>query len=310
MNDTRNNTTVSVVIPTLNAMGYLPALRRALRAQQPCPPAEILLVDSGSKDGTVEYVAGLGADVHLIEIDRFSHGRARNLGVQNSRGDFVVFMSQDAVPKNDVWLTALVEPLANPRVAAAFSKQEPRAEATPMESFFLHYHFPPGFPVQMCREGKTRLAFQNGIFFSNVSAVVRRSMALKYPFDEHVIMSEDQAFARDIICAGYAIVYTPVSVVLHSHEYDLVRVFKRYFDSVYSLGKIFPDLGIRTTLLLAFSYLRKEVPFMFFRHPTWLPYYLAYTTSKAAAAAAAQFADRMPRKVVKRLSQHSSWWGP
>ena len=85
-----------------------------------------MIVDSGSKDGTVEYASGFGGCVRAIRIERFSHGRARNLGVRNTHGDFVVFVSQDAVPRDNAWLAELLEPFRDPEVAAAFSRQVPR----------------------------------------------------------------------------------------------------------------------------------------------------------------------------------------
>ena len=67
------------------------------------------------------------------------------------------------------------------------------------------------------------------------------------PFDEDLIMSEDQQFSRDVIAAGHAVVYQPQSVVVHSHNYSLATCFRRYFDSVYSLTLIFPSHGVGTS---------------------------------------------------------------
>ena len=82
---------------------------------------------------------------------------------------------------------------------------------------------------------------------SNVSAAARRDILLRFPFDEDLIMSEDQQFARDVMKAGYTVVYQPASVVLHSHRYSFVQAFQRYFDSVYSLIQIFKRHNLGTS---------------------------------------------------------------
>ena len=80
---------ISVVIPTLNAAGWLPAQIGALRMQS-LPPAEIILVDSQSDDGTPALAEQLGCRVIPIRRDQFRHGRARNWGAQAARGNLLV----------------------------------------------------------------------------------------------------------------------------------------------------------------------------------------------------------------------------
>ncbi len=232
---------VSVVIPVLNAARHLPALLSALRAQRPAAPREVILVDSGSTDGT-PGLAAAHPEARVVPIADFSHGRARNLGAREAKGAIVALLTQDALPSDPSWLARLLEPFADASVAAAYSRQVPREDATPMERFFLLTRFPPGEPVRRERRGDAPPGLED-VFFSNVAAAVRRDVLLAHPFDEALIMSEDQQFARDVLQAGYATVYQPASVVVHSHRYGLGTVFRRYFDSVYSLTEIFPGTG-------------------------------------------------------------------
>ena len=213
----QNSGRVSVVIPVLNAAGTLPALLEALAAQHPSPPDEIVLVDSLSTDDT-RRIALAQTHVRVVPLERFSHGRARNLGAREATGAIIVLMTQDALPADHHWLAALLAPLADPQVAAVYSRQVPRPDAPPTEKFFLAYHFPPCPPLRRVRPAGRSLTLAD-VFFSNVSAAVRREVLLRYPFDEALIMSEDQQFARDLILAGYTIVYKPSSVVVHSHRY-------------------------------------------------------------------------------------------
>jgi rhamnosyltransferase len=297
----------SLVIPTLNARRYLPELFAALARQEPAPPAEVILVESGSRDGTVEHVAGM-AGVRVVPIARFTHGGSRNVGVRESRGEFVAFLSQDALPADGRWLAELLAPFADPDVAATFSRQTPRPDASPMERHFLETHFPPGEPVVMRHRGSGEPLFQRDVFFSNVSAAVRRADALRFPFDEKIIMSEDQQLARDLLLAGRAVVYAPASVVLHSHNYSLRQAFERYFDSVYSLTQIFPRHDMGRSVSLGVGYLRREAAMMVRRHPAHLPHYAGYVLAKSLGTLLGHYAERMPRSWARRMSMHKSWW--
>ncbi len=297
---------ISVVIPVLNAERHLPALLPALLRQQPRAPDEIILLDSMSRDRTREIAAGFPG-VRVIPIEKFSHGGTRNRGAREARGDIVVLMTQDALPRDDDWLARLLEPFSDPRVAAAYSRQVPYPDANPMECYFLETHFPPTPAKREKGAGDAPLRFQD-VFFSNVAAAIRREVLLRHPFDERLIMSEDQQLSRDLIAAGHAVVYCPESVVTHSHNYSLSVCFRRYFDSVYSLTVIFPEHDMKTSGGMGLRYLGREILHMVRHHPLWLPYYFLYTVMKVAGTVAGHAAERMPRWLVRRLSLHSYHW--
>lgn len=297
---------VAVVIPVLNAAGTLPALLEALAAQKPSPPDEIILVDSLSTDAT-RQIALAQANVRVVPISRFSHGRARNLGAREAESEIIVLMTQDALPADHHWLAELLKPLADAKVAAVYSRQAPQPDAPPTEQFFLAYHFPPGAPVRRERPAGRAPALVD-VFFSNVSAAVRREVLLRYPFDEKLIMSEDQQFARDLIMADYSIVYQPASVVVHSHRYSLGMAFRRYFDSVYSLTRIFPAHDLKVSAAMGRRYLRQETGYMLRHHPLYVPYYCLYTLAKMAGVFCSHFADRMPLCLARACSLHRYYW--
>jgi rhamnosyltransferase len=242
-----------------------------------------------------------------IPAGKFSHGGARNLGAREAKGEVVVLMTQDALPRDTDWLNSLVAPLEDDQVAAVYSRQVPYDSASPMERYFLETHFPPGLAERRVKEHRKPLTLQQ-VFFSNVSAALRRDLLLEYPFDETLIMSEDQQWSRDVMNAGYAVVYQPASVVTHSHNYTLPVVFRRYFDSVYSLTVVFPRHDMGTSASMGFSYLGREFIYMLTRHPWWLPYYFFYTCAKAGGTLAGHFAEKMPASWARRMSLHRYHW--
>lgn len=297
---------VSVIIPTLNAAPFLPRIFEAIFGQEPRTPTEIVLVDSMSTDATLS-IAAADPRVRVVPISNFAHGRARNLGAGEAKGEIVVLLTQDAMPADRRWLSTLLAPFDDPRVVAAYSRQVPYPDANPMERFFLATRFPAGPPVRREKRGPAPLQLED-VFFSNVSAAIRRQALLRFPFDEELIMSEDQQFSRDVIAAGHAVVYQPESVVLHSHNYSLTICFRRYFDSVYSLRKLFPRHGLGTTATMGASYLAAEVRHMVRNHPLQLPYYFLYNLAKISGSLAAHLADRLPRSVVRSMSLHRYHW--
>ena len=177
-----------------------------------------------------------------------------------------------------------------------------------MEHYFLTSHFSLIGSTQEAVDPQQELAFQKDVFFSNVSGAARRDLLLRHPFDEELIMSEDQQFARDILQAGYRIVYNPESAVLHSHNYTLRVVFKRYFDSVYSLTQLFSQHDLSESASMGVNYLLHETRHMLRHHPLWFPYYILYTAAKTSGTLAAHYAERMPGWLLKRCSLHAYHW--
>jgi len=119
------------VVPTRNGATTLPALIDALASQDDAAARELIVVDSGSTDGTLA-LAGAAAD-HVIEVapNRFNHGTSRNLGIERASGRFVVLTVQDARPLTRDWLSHLLAPLRRDAgVAGVFARQVPRPDAS------------------------------------------------------------------------------------------------------------------------------------------------------------------------------------
>lgn len=296
---------VSIVLPTLNAEAHLPALLKAVFSQR-LEPQEILVVDSGSTDGTLQ-IAAAHERVRVVPIEDFSHGRARNIGATAAGGEIIAYLSQDALPRDELWLSELVDPLRQENVAASYSRQMPRENASPMEEFFLLNRFPEEGVLREKQVGGGELGLDQ-VFFSNVSSAVKKDVLERFPFDEDLIMSEDQQLSRDLLEGGYAVAYAPRSVVIHSHDYSLTDVFRRYLDSVYSLQEIFPGHDMQTSAAVGLSYLQKECRHIFRHHPKWIPYYLLYTMAKSLGTLTGHWAGHIPRPVLKRISLHGYHW--
>src|SRR4051794_17153280 len=219
---------VSVVVPVKDGARYLRELLDAVYAQRDAAPAglEVLVVDSGSTDGSVAIARAAGAQVLEIDPATFGHGRTRNLGAEHTDGDLIAFLTQDATPLPG-WLAAIQEAfdLADD-VGAVYGPHLARPDTSPMiarelDAFFAMHAGEDGGP-SLQREG-------DDAYLSNVNAAYRRDCweAIRFP---DVPYSEDQGFARAMLAAGWAKAFHPRAAVLHAHDYPPVRFARRYFD--------------------------------------------------------------------------------
>ncbi len=228
---------VSVVIPTLNAGRVFEAVLEAVVNQRTPWPFEVLVVDSGSTDGTLE-TATKYKNVKLHEIDKseFNHGATRNLGAELTSGEFIAFLTHDAMPVNERWLYNMVTSIERfPAAAGAFGKHFAWPEASAFTKRDLNSHF-EGFarlPIAVSKNSDQKRWkkqdtgwLQKLHFYSDNNSCFRREVWEKIPY-RTVAFGEDQLWAWDIINAGYEKVYAPQAAVYHSHDYDEAETFER-----------------------------------------------------------------------------------
>jgi GT2 family glycosyltransferase/glycosyltransferase involved in cell wall biosynthesis len=217
-------TRVSVVIPVKDGARYLAEVLAAVAREG---ADELLVIDSGSRDGSCE-IARAASGVELLQIapDEFGHGRTRNLGAERTSGELICFLTQDATPAPG-WLEALRASFAlNARVGAAYGPHLPREGTSPMIARELERHF-AGFSAP--DGGPAIQEAGDEPFLSNVNAAYRREAWAQIRFRD-VAYAEDQAFGRDLLAAGWLKAYHPDAAVLHAHDYGALEFMRRYFD--------------------------------------------------------------------------------
>lgn len=226
---------VSIVVPTRNGAATLPALIDAITSQNDTAARELIVVDSGSTDGTLDVVRAAADQVITIAPNRFNHGTSRNLGVGRASGRFVVLTVQDARPLTRDWLTHLLAPLRqDDRVAGAFARQVPHPGASAVTRDQLsRWVASQDTPRLMTLDPETFAALPPvdrlmRCAFDNVCSAVRRSVWETSPFPATPI-AEDLEWSRNVLLSGHAIAYAPDAVVEHSHDrgarYELARTW-------------------------------------------------------------------------------------
>ncbi|MES2170100.1 MAG: glycosyltransferase family A protein, partial [Actinomycetota bacterium] len=199
---------VTVIIPTFNGETYLAEALDAIAGQEFAGTVETLVVDSGSRDGTLAIVKSRpSVRLHEIPNSEFGHGRTRNLAARLASGDIVVFLTQDAIPSHTGWLRELVAPLAD--AAAVTGLQIPRTTCFPLMKYDIQSTFAAVGPrdrvtieTWVPADGDAALIARS--FYSDVNAATRRAFLLDTIPLQDVPYSEDFAFAQDILKAGYA----------------------------------------------------------------------------------------------------------
>lgn len=222
---------ISVVIPVKNGAATLERALQGILAQTLAERTEIIVIDSGSTDGTLGIVRGYPMRLHEIAPEEFDHGATRNLGVSLALGEFVVMTVQDAVPDDDRWLETMLGHFANPVVAGVCGKQivphDP--DKNPMQ-----WHRPMTAPQVTCRHYPDPAAFQTlpprkrlaAANWDDVTAMYRRTALQELPF-RATMFGEDFMWANDALAKGWALVHDDHARIRHYHHQAFGYRFRR-----------------------------------------------------------------------------------
>lgn len=219
---------VSIIIPTLNAEGYLPPLIHALKTQTHVPE-EILIVDSESTDQTCAIAEQEQICVHKVKRSAFDHGGTRNLAAGLTTGDYIFFLSQDALPVNEHYIEEMIKSLEQDQVVMTTARQIARVTAPPIEKLTRRFNYPADSFVRT-KADIAGLGIK-AYFFSDVCSAYRREFFEEMGgFESPILTNEDMLMASRALGHGYAIGYCAEAKVYHSHKYTLTQQYKRNFD--------------------------------------------------------------------------------
>jgi glycosyltransferase involved in cell wall biosynthesis len=235
----------SIVIRAYNEEKHIGRLLNGI-CQQTVADAQIILVDSGSTDHTVEIARRFPVEVVTIRPEEFTFGRSLNLGISHAQAELVVIASAHVYPVYPDWLERLLEPFQDAQVAVSYGKQR----GSDTSHFSEHQVFKHWFPDRS--DGR-----QANPFCNNANAAVRRSLWLNQPYDETLPGLEDLAWARLAQQQGLGIAYSAEAEVIHVHNETWRGIYNRYrregmaFKTIYpqatfSLGDFFHALRLNT----------------------------------------------------------------
>lgn len=221
---------VSLIIRCYNEAKHIGRLLVGIE-RQGFRDVEIIIVDSGSTDATLDIAAHFPVKILHIPSERFSFGRSLNMGCAAATGDILVIASAHVYPTHADWLDRLVAPFDDPNVAIVYGGQRGDERTRYSE----HRLFESWFPDRPDPD-------QQHPFCNNANAAIRRSFWLERPYDEVLTGLEDLEWATHMRHLGRRIVYDPAACVIHVHEETPDRVLKRYQREAIALRAIMPEL--------------------------------------------------------------------
>lgn len=244
------NITASVVIRTLNEARYLDELLTAITTQKTKGLShEVVLVDSGSTDDTLDIAERHGCRILQITREEFSFGRSLNIGCKAAQGDILVITSGHCVPVDENWLQNLSQPLLDGLADYTYGRQH----GGPESHYSEHRIFAKYFPEQ------SKIP-QEGGYCNNANSAILKSSWQKYRFDEDLTGLEDMELAQRLIKDGGKVAYVAEAGVFHHHSESWPQVRRRFEREAIALQKIMPQVhvGLFDTLRYTLSSIRKD----------------------------------------------------
>jgi rhamnosyltransferase len=219
----------SVVVRCYNEEQHIGRLLNGIM-QQTVKDIEIILVDSGSTDGTLSIASSYPTKILSIRPAEFSFGRALNKGCEAAKGEFIIIASGHVYPSYNDWIEKLMAPFDDPNIALAYGKQ--RGNET--TKYSEHQVFAKWFP------DKSNLHLFHP-FCNNANAAIPRSLWERMAYDERLTGLEDLDWAKRSIELGFKIAYTADAEVVHVHNESPRGIYNRYRREAIALKRIFPQ---------------------------------------------------------------------
>ena len=300
--------TVAVIIPTLNGGEILLRCFDMLRQQIPKPDC-VLIVDSGSTDGTDKEAGETGYELIRIAKGEFDHGGTRQAAAERLAGfDVLVYLTQDAVLASPNTLAQLVAPFADSQVGTTYGRQLPRPGSNAIEAHARLFNYTPLSNMRTLAD-KAHMGIKAAFTSNSFAAYRTTALAAVGGFPQSLILGEDMVVAARMLQTGWAVAYVAEAQVWHSHSYTLLQEFRRYFD----IGVMHQD---QAWILRDFGkpegeggrFVRSEFAYLKDHTPWLLPSAVVRTMAKYLGYKLGQHSSSLPLSIKRKLSMHRSFW--
>ncbi|NKB82218.1 MAG: glycosyltransferase [Nitrospirales bacterium] len=225
---------ISIIIRTLNEEKHLDVLLSSIEGQEVADLTyEIIVVDSGSDDHTLQIATSHGCQILHITREEFSFGRSLNMGCEAASGELLVMVSGHCVPTNKQWLKALCQPLIQNEASYVYGRQIGSSDSYYSERRIFSKYYPE----------KTQIP-QEGFFCNNANSAITRTMWERYRFDEELTGLEDMELAKRLANDSGKLGYIAEACVCHFHDESWHTVKRRFEREAIALQKIMPQIHI------------------------------------------------------------------
>ncbi|WP_343210515.1 glycosyltransferase family 2 protein [Anaerolentibacter hominis] len=299
---------VDLIVPSYKPDEKLKHLLEMM-GKQTVKPDRIFLINTEEEFLRKEYYS-FCENLTLIHIkkEEFDHGGTRNYGVSLSDADFVLLMTQDAVPTDEFLIEKLLAPMESEQVAASYARQLDDGKAGVVENFTRQFNYPDQSYTKSAAD-IPRLGIKT-YFCSNACAMYRRSVYMSLGgFVTKAIFNEDMIMASRMVDAGFSIAYCADAKVVHSHKYTYRQQFTRNF-----------DLGVSQTMYREiFDRVKSEsegvklvkttMKYLLKSGKAWLiPDLILASGFKFLGYKLGRNYEKLPRSLVVKFSMNKSFW--
>ncbi|MCI8376032.1 MAG: glycosyltransferase family 2 protein [Lachnospiraceae bacterium] len=299
---------IDVIIPTLRPGKEFAELLQSLESQtQAVHKIVVMNTRAGAFPQELVRVYN-NVEVFHLKQSEFDHGRTRNVGVSHTEAEYLLFLTQDALPADRYLVERLVAAFENPRVKAAYARQLPREDCRELERYTRSFNYPKESRVKT-KEDLKSLGIKT-FFCSNVCAMYERETFLRQGgFVNHTIFNEDMIYAGGLIKSGYGIAYVAEAKVIHSHNYSGRKQFQRNFDLAVSqadhpeifAGVASEEEGIRLVKKTAAHCLKIGKP--------WLIFSLVFFSGcKYIGYRLGKNYRKLPKWLIQRCTMNRGYW--
>lgn len=249
------------------------------------------------------------AVITTLEKKEFDHGGTRNQGAAMSQAEYMLFMTQDAVPADDLLVEKLLQAMeADRHTATAYARQLPDDKVGFIEHYTRRFNYPPESSIKT-KADLPKLGIKT-YFCSNVCAMYRREVYRQMGgFVLHTIFNEDMIMAAGVIQAGYQIAYVAEAKVIHAHRYTYRQQFKRNFDLAVS-QKQYHEIfdGVRSESE-GIRLVKTTMKYLLAKGKWYLvPDLILQSGFKFLGYRFGKKYDKLPMKAVRRFSMNPSYW--
>ena len=298
-----------ILIPVLNGGARWCEAAAALQAATP-DPSMVVVVDSGSRDGSDTVATEHGFEVRRIEPASFNHGRTRQEAIEQfcQGRRFAIFLTQDAVVEGSDSLTELLNAFSDPQVGAAYGRQLPHRDAKPFEAHAALFNYRSVSETRSLTDAG-RLGIKAAYMSNSFGAYRISALAQCGGFPEHLILGEDAYAAMRMLMSGWRVRYCAEALVRHSHAYTVLQEMRRYFDFGVMHAQI-PELlqrfgapegeGARFVL--------SELRHIWAVAPRLLPEVLVRNAGKYLGYRLGRIYTYLPRPLRSRMSMTKIYW--
>lgn len=224
---------VSVIIRTYNESKYLEELLEGVRKQDDFGDSEIIIVDSGSTDRTLDIAKQFSCVIVHIKKSDFTFGRSLNMGCQVATGDILIIVSGHCIPVDYGWIKQLIRPITEEKSVYTYGKQV----GNNTSKFSEKQHFNRTYSED-CKDP------QEGFFCNNANSALKKTIWEKYKFDEELTGLEDMELSKRLVADGYNLSYISTAAVYHLHNESWSQIRKRYEREALALQNIMPELQL------------------------------------------------------------------